>query len=62
MASLTGLLTVAEPSGLWAIIIKCFESGVGSYILAVLLLTIIIRVVWAPVDLINKKFNKKTCL
>ena len=60
MAALTGLLNaVAEPGGLWAIIIKAFESGVGSYILAVLLLTLIIRIVWAPVDTLNKKFNKK---
>lgn len=60
MATLTGLINaVSEPSGLWAIIIKAFESGVGSYILAVLLLTIIIRLVWAPVDTLNKKFNKK---
>jgi len=60
MATLTGLINaVSEPSGLWAIIIKAFESGVGSYILAVLLLTIIIRVVWAPLDTLNKKSNKK---
>lgn len=60
MATLTGLINaVSEPAGLWAIIIKAFESGVGSYILAVLLLTLIIRVVWAPVDTVNKKFNKK---
>jgi len=60
MATLTGLISaVSEPSGLWAIIIKAFENGVGSYILAVLLLTIIIRVVWAPVDTLNKKSSKK---
>ena len=60
MGAITGLMNaVAEPSGLWAIIIKSFESGVGSYILAVLLLTIVIRVVWAPVETLNKKFNAK---
>lgn len=60
MAAMTGLLgAVGEPSGLWAIIIRAFESGVGSYILAVLLLTLLIRLVWAPVDTLNKKFNKK---
>lgn len=60
MAALTGLMNViGEPGGLWATIIKAFEGGVGSYILAVLLLTLIIRVVWAPVDTLNKKFNKK---
>lgn len=60
MAALTGLLNaISEPGGLWATIIKAFEGSVGSYILAVLLLTLIIRVVWAPVDTLNKKFNKK---
>ena len=60
MATLTGLMNaINEPGGLWATIIKAFEGGVGSYILAVLLLTLIIRVVWAPVDTLNKKFNKK---
>lgn len=60
MGALTGLLNaVAEPSGLWAIIIKSFESGVGSYILAVLLLTVLIRVVWAPFETLNKKLNAK---
>lgn len=60
MATLTGLLNaISEPGGLWATIIRAFEGGVGSYILAVLLLTLIIRVVWAPVDTLNKKFNKK---
>ncbi len=60
MAALTGLINaISEPSGLWAIIINAFESGVGSYILAVLLLTLIIRIAWAPVDTLNKKFNKK---
>ena len=60
MAALTGMINaISEPSGLWAIIIKSFETGVGSYILAVLLLTLIIRVVWAPVDTVNRKFNKR---
>jgi len=60
MGALTGLINaITEPSGLWAIIIKSFENGVGSYILAVLLLTMIIRVVWTPVDTVNRKFNKK---
>lgn len=59
MATLSAILSVAEPTGVWQTIIKAFEAGVGSYILAVVLITLIIRIIWAPLDTINKKFNKK---
>ncbi len=59
MAVLNMLLSVSEPNGVWETIIKAFESGVGSYILAVVLLTLVIRIIWAPLDTINKKINKK---
>lgn len=50
---------VSEPNGFWPNIIKAFEGGVGSYILAIVLITLIIRVIWAPFDTINKKISKK---
>ncbi len=59
MATLNTLLSVSEPNGFWEIIIKAFENGVGSYILAVVLITLIIRIIWAPFDTFNKKINKK---
>ncbi len=59
MAFLSAMMSVAEPTGVWQTIIKAFEAGVGSYILAVVLITLIIRIIWAPLDTINKKFNKK---
>lgn len=59
MAALSTLLSVAEPTGFWATIIKAFEGGVGSYILAIVLLTLVIRIIWAPFDTFNKKINKK---
>lgn len=59
MATLSAILSVAEPTGVWQTIIKAFEAGVGSYILAVVLITLIIRLIWAPLDTINKKLNKK---
>ena len=59
MAMLNFLLSVSEPSGFWETIIKAFENGVGSYILAIVLITLIIRVIWAPFDVFNKKINKK---
>ncbi len=59
MATLNMLLSVSEPTGFWPTIIKAFEGGVGSYILAVVLITLVIRVIWAPFDTFNKKINKK---
>lgn len=59
MALLNLLGAVSEPTGFWANIIKAFEGGVGSYILAIVLITLIIRVLWAPFDTINKKISKK---
>ena len=59
MAFITGLLSVSEPTGVWQTIIKAFESGVGSYILAIVLITLIIKLIWAPFETINKKINKK---
>lgn len=59
MALFNLLGAVSEPTGFWPTIIKAFESGVGSYILAIVLITLIIRVIWAPFDTINKKISKK---
>lgn len=59
MALLNLLGAVSEPTGFWPTIIKAFESGVGSYILAIVLITLVIRVIWAPFDTINKKISKK---
>lgn len=50
---------VSEPTGFWPTIIKAFESGVGSYILAIVLITLVISIIWAPFETINKKISKK---
>ena len=59
MAFVSNLLSVSEPNGVWETIIKAFEAGVGSYILAIVLITLIIKIIWAPFETINKKINKK---
>lgn len=53
------ILNVAQPTGVWATIINAFESGVGSYLLAIVLITLIVRVIMAPFDVVNKKISKK---
>ncbi len=59
MAILSTLLAVSEPSGFWVSIIKAFESGVQNYVLAIILLTIIIRIIWAPIDTLNRRMSFK---
>lgn len=51
MANLSSLLSVSEPKGFWITIIKAFESFTNNYVLAIILITLIIRVVWSFVEL-----------
>lgn len=59
MAILSTLLAVSEPAGMWETIIKAFEGFTNNYILAIILLTVIIRLIWAPIDTLNKKMTQK---
>ncbi len=53
MAFLGNMLATA-PSGAWVGIIQTFEGALGNYVLAVILLTVIIRLVWSLVDTVQK--------
>ena len=60
MAYLNSLLpAITEPSGFWINIIKAFEGGTKNYVLAVILLTIVIRVIWSIVDTFQKWTQQK---
>lgn len=59
MDFITNLLAISQPTGMWATIINAFENGVGSYLLAIVLITLILRVILAPLDTINKRVTKK---
>ena len=58
MAVLSMLLS-AQPSGFWENIIKAFEGFTNNYVLAIILLTVIIRIIWAPIDTLNKRMSQK---
>jgi len=61
MASISGLLvTLNQPSGFWVSILNAFKGANGTYILAVILIALIVRVVFALVDILNKKVTMKT--
>ena len=49
MAILSNLLSVSEPKGVWITIIKAFEAVTNNYVLAILFLTVVIKVLWSLV-------------
>lgn len=51
MAILSNLLSASEPKGFWITIIKAFEAFTNNYVLAIILITIILRLVWCFVEL-----------
>ena len=48
------------PGGMWESIIGGFNSAMGSYIWSVILLAVLVRIVFALVDIFNKYFNMKS--
>ncbi len=54
----TALVTLKQPTGMWVKILNAFK-GAGSYIVAVILIAIIVRVIFSVVDVVNKKVNMK---
>ena len=59
MAIVSFLLSVAEPSGFWITIIKAFENVTNNYVLAIIFLTVIIKLIWTPIDMFNKRSQQK---
>lgn len=59
MAILSTLLSVSEPSGFWITIIKAFEAVTNNYVLAIIFLTVVIRVIWGLVDVFSKYSQQK---
>ncbi len=53
------LLMVAQPTGLWESILFWLESWVGNYAIAIILITLLIKIVLLPFDFLNKHITKK---
>lgn len=53
------LASISQPTGMWQTIIFGIESGVGNYALAIILVTLIIKVALLPFDFVNKLITKK---
>lgn len=58
MAILSSLLSVSEPSGFWITIVKAFEAVTNNYVLAIIFLTVVLRVIWSLVEL-GTKYNQQ---
>ena len=56
---ISNLLLVSQPGGLWEKIIMGLESGLGTFALSIVLLTIIIKLIMSPVDFFNKRTSRK---
>lgn len=55
----TTLVTLTQPTGFWPSILNAFKGATGTYILAVILIAVIVRVLFSVVDVINKKVTMK---
>ena len=53
-------IALTKPSGFWEAIIFGMENGVKNYALALILVTIIIKLVMVPFDFVNKYTSKKS--
>lgn len=53
-------ISLIKPNGFWEAIIFGMENGVKNYALALILVTIIIKLVMVPLDFINKYTSKKS--
>ncbi len=54
------LVTLPQPAGFWESIINAFGGVNGTYIIAVIILALLIRVVLSFFDIFNKKVSMKT--
>ncbi len=53
-------ITLTKPTGFWEAIVFGMENGVKNYALALILVTIIIKLVMVPLDFVNKYTSKKS--
>lgn len=55
-----GKLLVEAPTGVWEKIIMAFNSNIANYALAIICLTLVIKLVLFPFDFLNRKFSRKS--
>ena len=53
------LAEIVQPAGLWSKIIYGMEGAVGNYVVAIILVTLLVKLVMVPFDFYNKYITKK---
>ena len=59
MAILSSLLGASEPTGVWITIIKAFENVTGRYVLAIIFLTVVIKLITEIISIAQKVNSQK---
>ena len=54
------ILLIQRPAGMWEAIISKFSGIFVNYALAIIMLTILIKIVLLPLDYLNKRTTRKT--
>ena len=54
------LVILTQPKGMWESILKFFNNAFGSYVWAVIMIAVIVRLLFVVVDVINKRISLKT--
>ena len=57
---LLNVIEIAKPTGMWSSIIFGLENAVSDYALALILITVIIKLVLVPFDFVNRYTSKKS--
>ena len=55
-----GKLLVEAPTGVWEKIIMAFNSNIANYALAIICMTLVIKLILFPFDFLNRKFTRKS--
>lgn len=54
------LVILTQPKGMWESILKFLNNAFGSYVWAVIMIAVIVRLLFVVVDVINKRISLKT--
>lgn len=59
VGALQNLINATQPSGMWENIIFAFTNAIPNYVWAIILFTLVLKIVLSPLDFFNKKMSVK---
>lgn len=57
--TILGVFEITTPTGVWEKIIMSFRSGIANYGWAIIIFTLVLKIIMLPVDFFNKKITEK---